>query len=175
LKYVTYNRAGWILYSSVNNFHASSHASRCKISTYRTLSTTYLPHFEVVPERPISKHFEERVVVAVAADNIQIVVFTAHSYALLRIRHSFVRRFLRAQENPFELDFFLRLRCATDREFYLIHAGVNESHCRVAKGNDGARFDKVVTVFVDEVVEEFLTDRPTCLVFVHIFAEFSGV
>lgn len=59
--------------------------------------------FEVVPERPIAQHLEERVMVAVRAHDLQVVVFTPYPHALLRIHSPSEGRRSFAQENALKL------------------------------------------------------------------------
>ena len=61
--------------------------------------------FEVVTEGPVPEHFEERVVIGVEPDILQVVVLAASADALLRIRTraGFHGRFLLSKEDRHEL------------------------------------------------------------------------
>lgn len=48
---------------------------------------TLFSYLKVVPERPVAKHLEERVMISVVADYVQIVVFPTNSDTFLRVCH----------------------------------------------------------------------------------------
>ncbi len=86
--------------------------------------------FEVVAERPVPEHFEERVVVGVEADVIEVVVFSAGADALLRVGGAAggVRAFDLAEEDRDEL----------------VHARIGEEEVRRVRQEAGRRHDGVL-------------------------------
>ncbi len=98
--------------------------------------------FEVIAERPVAEHLEERVVISVLAHIVEVVVLAAGSDALLRIGRALVRP--RA--------------CAEKYVFELIHAGVGEQQGRVVMRHDAAGRHGCMSVFFHEEVDELLTD-----------------
>jgi hypothetical protein len=98
---------------------------------------------EVVAERPRAEHFEERVVVRVLADVVEIVVLAAGADALLRVHDA-----LHADERR------RRVELAREDLLELVHAGVGEEQRRVVVRHDGARLDVDVGVLVLEEVYE---------------------
>ena len=94
---------------------------------------------EVVAEREVAEHLEERVVPRGVADLLEIVVLAAGAHALLRRRRATlaVRRILHAEEDLLELH----------------HAGVGEQQRRVVGRDErGAGADGVA--LPREIVEE---------------------
>src|SRR5205085_5631895 len=73
--------------------------------TVTGVQTCALPIFflEVIAERKIPEHLEERVVARRLADLVEIVVLAAGAHALLRRRRALVRALLDAGEHVLEL------------------------------------------------------------------------
>ncbi len=85
---------------------------------------------EVVAEAPVAQHLEHGVVVGVVAHLFQVVVLAAHAEAFLRVGPAA----------------WLRVACAEDDIFPLVHSGVGEHQCGVVfyyhrcGGHDGVAF-----------------------------------
>ena len=81
------------------------------------------PFLEVVAEAPVAEHFKHGVVIRVVSHLFQIVMFTADTQALLRVRPS------------------ARLRVALSQDdiFPLIHSGVGKHQCGVVLDNHRCR------------------------------------
>ena len=60
-------------------------------------------YLEVVTKAPVAEHLEHGVMVGIVADLFQVVVFSAHSQALLTVCRPVERGGLVAQEDVFEL------------------------------------------------------------------------
>ena len=89
---------------------------------------------EVVAEREVAEHLEERVVAGGVADVVKVVVLAAGADALLGRRGAGVRALVEAEEHVLEL----------------VHAGVREEKRRVMGGDDRARGDdRVALAFVE--------------------------
>ena len=97
---------------------------------------------EVVAEREVAEHLEERQVAASAADVLEVVVLAARPNALLRRRRPRIVAFLEPEERVLEL----------------VHAGVGEEQRRVVVGDDGRTRHERVAVPLDEEVDELLSD-----------------
>jgi hypothetical protein len=97
---------------------------------------------EVVPERPVPEHLEERVVVGVLAHVVQVVVLAAGPDALLGVRRPDVIALLKSQEDWLEL----------------VHPGVGEEQGGVVVRDDRAGRDERVPVLLHEEVDELLAD-----------------
>ena len=96
---------------------------------------------EVVAEREVAEHLEERVVAERGAHVLEVVVLAADPHALLRGGRPPVVAALRAQKDVLEL----------------VHAGVGEQQRRIAGGHERrARHDAVA--LRAEVVEKALAD-----------------
>ena len=96
---------------------------------------------EVVSEREVPEHLEERVVSQRRADVVQVVVLSAHAHALLRRSGSHVGALLTAEERVLEL----------------IHPGVREKERWVVGRNERGAGDDGVAVPL-EVLEEAASD-----------------
>src|SRR5439155_26342249 len=93
--------------------------------------------FEIVTEREIAEHLEERVVAERRPDVVEVVVLAADAHHLLRRRRAGV----------------LALFAAEKRVFELVHAGVREQQCGiVAWDQRGDRHDTVAVL--SEVLKE---------------------
>ena len=92
---------------------------------------------EVVAEREIAQHLEERVVARRRSDVLQVVVLPAHAHALLRGRRPLVIPLLTAQEQVLEL----------------VHPGVGEQQRRVVGRDEGRAGDDLVALAREEVEE----------------------
>lgn len=68
-------------------------------------------YLEIVSERPIAKHFEECMMIAIGSDDIQVIVFATDAYAFLRIGCGATRCYGFIQENIFELQSPKGLAC----------------------------------------------------------------
>ena len=89
---------------------------------------------EVLAEREVAEHLEERVVAGGVADVVKVVVLAAGADALLGRRGAGVRALVEAEEHVLEL----------------VHAGVREEKRRVMGGDDRARGDdRVALAFVE--------------------------
>ena len=98
----------------------------------------------VVAEAPVAEHLEERVVTAVAAHRLEVVVLAAHPHALLRVGRAHVAATLGAQQQGLEL----------------VHAGVREQQGGVVlRDQRGTRHDLVAAL--GEEVQEGLADLVT--------------
>ena len=97
---------------------------------------------EIVSERPVSQHFEHRVVVGVVADILKVVVFPARADAFLGVRGArrIVRGFLDAEEIGHEG----------------VHPRVREKQARRLRQQRGGGHDGVL--FLTEEIEEALAD-----------------
>ncbi len=96
---------------------------------------------EVVAEREVAEHLEERVVPQRGADVVEVVVLAADAHALLRGRRARVAALLPAEEDVLEL----------------VHAGVGEQQRGVAVRNQRRTGDDAVAVTL-EVLEERATE-----------------
>ncbi len=92
---------------------------------------------EIVAERKVAKHFEERVVASSIADVVQVVVLAPGAHALLRGGGAKVRALLDAGEDVLELD----------------HAGVGEHQGRVVARDERTRRDDLMPVLCEELQE----------------------
>ena len=92
---------------------------------------------EVVAEREVPEHLEERVVAERRPHVLEVVVLPAHAHALLRARGPAVLPPLAAQEDVLEL----------------VHAGVREQQRLIAGRHERGASDDAVTVLF-EVHEE---------------------
>ena len=90
---------------------------------------------EVVAEREVAEHLEERVVARRLADLVEVVVLAAGAHALLRGRRALVRALLGAGEHVLELD----------------HPGVGEQQRRVVGGHERARGHDLVALALEEL------------------------
>jgi hypothetical protein len=91
----------------------------------------------VVAERPVPEHLEERVVVRVAPDLLEVVVLAGEAEALLRVGDSRMAGRGLAEEDLLELD----------------HPRVGEQEGRVALGDDGSAANHPVITGREEVQE----------------------
>ena len=96
---------------------------------------------EVVAEREVPEHLEERVVPQRRADVVQVVVLAAHAHALLRRRGARVGALLPAEERVLEL----------------VHPGVREEQRRVVARDERGAGDDGVAVPL-KVFEEAAAD-----------------
>jgi hypothetical protein len=76
---------------------------------------------EEIAKAPVTQHFKHGMVVVVVANFLQIIVFSAHAQAFLRIDNPFIGRFGITQEVVFEL----------------IHARIGKHEGWIAFDNDG--------------------------------------
>ena len=97
---------------------------------------------EVVPEREVPEHLEERVVAPGGAHVVEVVVLAADPHAFLRRRRPLVVAALAAEEQVFEL----------------VHARVGEEQRRVVGRHERRAADDAMAL-AGEVVEEALADR----------------
>ncbi len=96
---------------------------------------------EVVPEREVAEHLEERVVAQRGADILEVVVLAADPHALLRAGRPAIVAALLAEERVLEL----------------VHPGVGEQQRRVVGRHEGRAGDDAVAV-PGEVAEERCAD-----------------
>ncbi len=96
---------------------------------------------EVVAERPVAEHLEERVVACRVTDVLEVVVLAAGAQAALDGGRAHVAALLRAQERVLELH----------------HAGVGEQQRRVVAGNE-RRTGHHGVALGDEIVDELAAD-----------------
>ena len=92
---------------------------------------------EIVAERKVAQHFEERVVARRIADIVEIVVLAARAHAFLRRRRPVVGTLLDAGEDVLELH----------------HPGVGEHERRVVARHERARRHDVMSVLGEELEE----------------------
>ena len=85
---------------------------------------------EVVAEREVAEHLEERVMAQRGPDVVEIVVLAADAHALLRRRGARVVALLAAEEHVLEL----------------VHPGVGEQQRRIVAGQQGTAGDHAVAV-----------------------------
>ncbi len=107
--------------------------------------------FEVIAEAPVPEHLEERVVIRVEADVIEVVVLAAGADALLRVRRARVA----AGDGAAPLAHIRRALAEEDGD-ELVHAGVGEEQVRRVGHERRARHDGVL--FLAEEIEELLAD-----------------
>ena len=93
----------------------------------------------VVAEAPVTEHFEEGVVVVVAAHHVEVVVLTGHAEALLAVACALPALGIVAQENRLEL----------------VHARVREHERRVVMRDHRRRTHKEVALGFKELDERF--------------------
>ena len=98
---------------------------------------------EVIPEREVAEHLEERVMPQGGPDVVEIVMLAADAHALLRRRRARVVALLAAQEHVLEL----------------VHPGVREEQGRIVAGQQGTAGDAAVAVLL-EVVQERTANFP---------------
>ncbi len=96
---------------------------------------------EIVAEREVAEHFEERVMAGCVADVFEVVVLAAGAHAALRGRGARIRTALRSEEYVLELD----------------HAGVREQQRGIVAGHKARRADDRMALRFKEL-EEFLAD-----------------
>ena len=89
---------------------------------------------EVVPEAPVAEHLEERMVVRVEADLVEVVVLAGDAQALLSVRHADVRAGARPEKDVLER----------------VHARVDEQQCRVVLRDDGRAGHDLVAFLAEE-------------------------
>ena len=106
---------------------------------------------EVIAERPIPQHLEERVVVGVVADVLEVVVFAASSNTFLGIGRTGING--RNGSGPTGDGGSL---FAEENRHELIHAGVGEQQSGRIRHQGGRRHDGVL--FRGEKIEERLTN-----------------
>ena len=92
---------------------------------------------EIVAERKVAQHFEERVVARGIADIVEVVVLAARAHAFLRRRRPVVGTLLDAGEDVLELH----------------HPGVGEHERRVVARHERARRHDVMPVLGEELEE----------------------
>ncbi len=93
---------------------------------------------EVIPEREVAQHLEERVVAGGVPNLLEIVVLATCAYAFLRGRRPPTkRRVLQTEENLLELH----------------HSRVGKEQCRIVGGNERAARTDGVSVAL-EILEE---------------------
>ena len=92
---------------------------------------------EVVAERPVAEHLEERVVARGVADRIEVVVLAARAQAALHVRRTHVRQLFAAEEHVLERH----------------HAGVGEQQGRVVGGHQRARRHDRMVLGAEELQE----------------------
>mmetsp|Transcript_18016 Transcript_18016/g.57622 ORF Transcript_18016/g.57622 Transcript_18016/m.57622 type:complete len:812 (+) Transcript_18016:860-3295(+) len=102
---------------------------------------------EVVPERPVAQHLEERVVVHVLAHVVQVVVLAASADALLRV----ARATKPSQRTA-------RVHLAQEDGLELVHASVREQQRRVLQRHHRRGSHERVLAAVGEVVNVRLPD-----------------
>ena len=100
---------------------------------------------EVVAKRPVAEHLEERVVVVVLADILEVVVFASGPDALLAVG------------DPAAVAARLS-RVSAQHVLELVHPRVDEEQRGVVMGDDGAAGHVRVAVLLDEVIDEPLAD-----------------
>ena len=93
----------------------------------------------IVTEAPVTEHFEESVVVVVAAHHVEVVVLTGHAEALLAVAYALPTLRIVAQEDGLEL----------------VHARVREHERRVVMRNHRRRTHKEVALGFKELDERF--------------------
>src|SRR3972149_7045565 len=93
--------------------------------------------FVVVAERPVAQHLEEGVRAVVAADIVQVVVFSGYAHALLRVDGAQVRAAAGAEEDVLELN----------------HPRVGEEQRRIGGRDERSRMDDGVLALGEEVQE----------------------
>ena len=93
----------------------------------------------IVTEAPVTEHFEEGVVVVVAAHHVEVVVLTGHAEALLAVACALPTLRIVAQEDSLEL----------------VHARVREHERRVVMRNHRRRTHKEVALGFKELDERF--------------------
>ncbi len=98
---------------------------------------------EIVAERPVPQHLEERVVVRVLPHVVQVVVLAARPDALLRIRRPAVRPGAGAQEDVLEL----------------VHPRVGEHQRRIVRRHHRRRRHNRMPLAREEI-EKLLPDFP---------------
>src|SRR5262249_55092859 len=99
------------------------------------------PLLEIVAEREIPQHLEERVMSGGVPDVLQIVVLAPGAYAFLRRGGALIGPLLQASKDVLELN----------------HSGVREQQCRVVTRYERARRYDLVPV-ASEVVEKRCAD-----------------
>ncbi len=99
---------------------------------------------EVVAEREVAEHLEERVMPVGRPHVVEVVVLAAHAHALLRRRGSPVVASLLAEEQVLEL----------------VHPGVGEEQRRIVGRNQRRRWNDAMSL-AREVVEKTLTNLVT--------------
>src|SRR3954462_1383237 len=92
---------------------------------------------EVVAEREVSQHLEERVMAASEADIFKVVVFAARAYALLRGRRTPVLALLHSEEDVLEL----------------VHPGVCEQQCRIIGRHQRRRVHTAMSFALEKAKE----------------------
>ena len=95
----------------------------------------------IISERPVAKHFEERVVVRISPDFFQVIVLPADTDAFLCIHCTQIVPFAGAKKNILEL----------------IHTGVREKEGGIAVRNYRRAGDDAMPAFLKEL-EETLSD-----------------
>ena len=93
--------------------------------------------FEVITEWPVAKHFEHRVVVRVMSHFFQVIMFSAYTQTLLRVRDSCVFRRVVTQNDIFKL----------------VHPCVGKHQGRVIFYHHRSRGNNVVSFRLKEILE----------------------
>mmetsp|Transcript_25502 Transcript_25502/g.54394 ORF Transcript_25502/g.54394 Transcript_25502/m.54394 type:complete len:414 (+) Transcript_25502:1750-2991(+) len=103
--------------------------------------------FEVIPEGPVSKHFEKGVVVNIFSDVVQIIVFSSGTDAFLGV------------DGTLELCHGQgRVAGSQKQRLVLVHAGIGEQQGRIVDGNARTRLPKLVFVLFTEKIDEGRSD-----------------
>src|SRR5262249_21658433 len=95
---------------------------------------------EVIPERPVAEHLEERVVISVLAHVVEVIVLATRANALLRIDGTSIVPGAGPQEDVLEL----------------IHAGVGEEQGGIIRRHDARRRYERMAVLLHEEMNELL-------------------
>ena len=92
---------------------------------------------EVVAERKVPEHLEERMVTIGKADVLEVVMLAARTNALLRRGRSPVIALLQTKKNVLEL----------------VHSGVSEEQCGIVRRNERRRMDFFMSILNKKVEE----------------------
>ncbi len=92
---------------------------------------------EIVAERKVPKHLEERMVTIRKTDVLKVVMLTARANTLLRRRCTPVVSLLQTKEDVFEL----------------VHSGVGEEKRGIVRGNERRRMDLFMSILNKKVEE----------------------
>lgn len=112
---------------------------------------------EVVPKGPVAQHLKERVVIAVCAHNLQVVMLASHTNAFLGVDRSTKGRSSLAQEDAFELQSTGEIRgrvCNWIGHAHLVHPCVDKGHRGITERHHRAGPHKLVIFIFYEVPTE---------------------